>query len=192
MLAKNKMSMFQKFIKELQKASMPKHEPSRDQFIKKRNELAEKFYANANKTTDYGNTSSDKLSEILATAALAYVGLVSMVFNDPKKIGELTQWQQVWMPANLICFILSIIFGIWRYMENTRFYNRVAILNEQAAKDIMHTRNDAEMNAEYNCHSRELNAKKNRRSPMWPIVAQLLSFGIGCLCMMFYIIATFY
>lgn len=185
------MSIFESFIKKMQKASSSSNKPSQEQFRERRNELAEKFYANTNKTIDCGNTSSDKLSEILITAALAYVGLVSMVFNEPRKIEELSQSQKTWMLANLICFIVSIIFGIARYMETTRFYNRIAILNEQAAKDIMSTRNDAELNAAYNCHNRKLNTKKNRHSPKWPIVVQLLSFISGCLFMMFYIIVTF-
>lgn len=185
------MSIFQNFIKKLQKAGSSGNKFSQAQFRKRRNELAEKFYANTNKTIDYGNSSSDKLSEILITAALAYVGLVSMVFNEPRKIKELNQSQKAWMLANLICFIISIIFGIVRYMETIRFHKRVATLNEQATKDIMGTHSDAELNAVYNCHNRELNAKKNRHSPMWPIAMQLLSFSGGCLSMMFYIIVTF-
>lgn len=152
-----------------------------------RDELASYYLDISNKTIDYSNQSSDQLSNLLVTISLAYVGLTMAVFNEPSNAQSLSFFQRFYVLFGDIFFLISILFGVIRWMANIYFLNKTHRATSAIHDKLTEAQNASDIRTIQENDIMKLRQDKQRRNLIIPIAIQLATFGIGMIASLFYI-----
>lgn len=154
------------------------------------NKLANYYLDITNKTIEYLNQSSDQLSNLLVTISLAYVALMMAAFNDPNNIQKLSISQCSYVIIGDTLFIISIICGIIRWIMNIRFLNKTHRATSRIHDKLEVVQTMADIKSIEESEIIPLQQDKCRKSLIWPMMAQIILFGLGMITALLYITST--
>lgn len=159
---------------------MTKSEPEKKlTTIRRSDELSDYYAECSNSMRNNCNETVRHLNELLVTASLAFLGVITAVIGNSELSNGLVCYQRWLVVSGSASFVLATIFGVIEAVSDIRFFKRVSPLFGELSNILGRGSLDKTSVDRLGEVEDELNRKKNLKAGGGVLIVQIVFFLLG-------------